>query len=75
LKLVQKRAGQTLELSEMALQLGEMIGKWDSHKIEKLLHNKRNGHQIEEAAQLYIRQGINNENIQAAQKSKLQNNQ
>jgi hypothetical protein len=52
-----------------------MIGKWDSHKIEKLLHNKRNGHQIEEAAQLYIRQGINNENIQAAQKSKLQNNQ
>jgi hypothetical protein len=37
------------------------------HETEKLLHNKRNGHQIEEAAnrmgenlcQLYIRQRIN----------------
>jgi hypothetical protein len=42
------------------------------NKIKKLLHNKRNGHQMEKAAhrmlcQVYIWQGINNQNIQGAQ--------
>jgi hypothetical protein len=49
------------------------------HEIKKLLHNKRNGLQIEEAThrmgenlcQLYIRQGTDNQNIQGAQKTKL----
>jgi hypothetical protein len=49
----------------------------------KLLHNKRNGHQIEEADhrmgenlwQLYISQGIDNQDTQGAQKSKLLKNQ
>jgi hypothetical protein len=48
-------------------------------KTKKLLHNKRNLHQIEEAAQqtgenlgqLYIEQRINELNMQGAQKSKL----
>jgi hypothetical protein len=47
------------------------------HEIKMLLHNKSNGHQIEEAAhrigenpcQLYIRQGINDQNIKEAQQS------
>jgi hypothetical protein len=54
-----------------------------SHEIKKHLHNKRNGHQIEEAAdrigenlcQLHIRQGTDNQNIQGAQKSKHPQNQ
>jgi hypothetical protein len=48
------------------------------HEIKKLLHNKINGHQIEEAdhrmcenlCQLYIWQGINNQDTQGAQKKK-----
>jgi hypothetical protein len=47
------------------------------HETKMLLHNKRNGHQTEEAAhrigenpcQLYIWQGMNNQNIQGAQKT------
>jgi hypothetical protein len=50
-------------------------------KFKKLLHNKRNGHQIEEAphrmgenlCQLYIRQGSDNQNIHGAQKLNSQN--
>jgi hypothetical protein len=46
------------------------------NEIKKLLHNKINNHQIEEAAhrmgenlcQLYICQGINNQNMQGTQK-------
>jgi hypothetical protein len=53
------------------------------HEATKLLHNKRNGHQIEEAAHrmgenvclLYIWKEINNQNIWGAQKTKLSNNQ
>jgi hypothetical protein len=49
------------------------------HETKKLLYNKRNGHQIEDNAQrmrenlcqLYIWQGINNQNIQGVQKTKL----
>jgi hypothetical protein len=54
LKLVQERAGNTLELigisndflnrTQMAQQLRERIDKWDYMKLKKLLHNKRNGH-------------------------------
>jgi hypothetical protein len=48
-------------------------------KLKKLLHNKRNGHQVEEAAhrmveslfQLSILHGINNQNIEGTQKIKL----
>jgi hypothetical protein len=44
--------------------------------VKKLLHNKINGHQIEDAAhrmgenlcQLSISQGINNQNIEGAKK-------
>jgi hypothetical protein len=56
---VQERTGNTLELisidkdflnrAQMAQQLRERIDKWDCMKL-KFLHNKRNGHQIEEAA-------------------------
>jgi hypothetical protein len=53
------------------------------HKTKKFLHNERNGHQIEKAAhrmgeslfQLYICQGINNQNTQGAQTAKLKKNQ
>jgi hypothetical protein len=46
----------------MAQQIREKIYKWNYMKLKKLLHNKINGHQIEEAAhrmgenlcQLYI---------------------
>jgi hypothetical protein len=49
------------------------------HEIREVLHNQRNGHHIEEAAQrmgenlfqLYIGQGINNKNMQETQKMKL----
>jgi hypothetical protein len=50
------------------------------HETKKLPYNKRISHQIEEAAhrmgenlcQLYIRQGIHNQNIGESQKTKLQ---
>jgi hypothetical protein len=60
------------------------MDKWETNKQKKaLLHNKRNGHKIEETihkmgenlCQLYIRQGINNQNVQGAQKTKLPKNQ
>jgi repressor of nif and glnA expression len=49
------------------------------HEIKKLLYNKRNGFQIEEATHrmgensyhLYVRQGTDNQNMQVAQKTKL----
>jgi hypothetical protein len=55
----------------------------EQHETKKYLHNKRNGPMIEGAAhrkgenlcQLYIWQGINNQNIQGAQRSKLLKNQ
>jgi hypothetical protein len=58
---VEKRAENTLEAigigndflskTQMAQQLRERIDKWDYMKLKKkLLHNKRNGHKIEEAA-------------------------
>jgi hypothetical protein len=56
---VQERIGHTLELiaiiknflnrTQMTQQLRERIHKWN-YINRKLLHNKRNGHQIEEAA-------------------------
>jgi hypothetical protein len=50
------------------------------HETKKLLHSKENSHQTEETTyrigenlyQLYIWQGINNQNIQGAQKLTLQ---
>jgi hypothetical protein len=53
------------------------------HKTKKLLHNKRNGHQIKDAVyrmwenlcQLYTWQGISNQTLQEAQKIKLPKNQ
>jgi hypothetical protein len=83
---VQERVGCTLELidigndfltrTQLAQQLIESIDK--GLQETKKLHNKRNGHQTEEAAlriggnccQLYIRQEINNQNIQGVQKIK-----
>jgi hypothetical protein len=60
LKIVQERAGNTLELvgigkdflnrTQMAEQLKERIDKWEYIKTKKVLHNKRNCHQTEEAA-------------------------
>jgi hypothetical protein len=57
-KLVQKRAGNSLELigkgndflnrNQMAQQLREMINKWDYMKL-KTSTQQRNGQQIEEA--------------------------
>jgi hypothetical protein len=57
LKLVQERAGNTLELidigndflsrTQMAQQLRERIDKWDYIKLKGSAH-KKNGHQIEE---------------------------
>jgi hypothetical protein len=52
-------------------------------EIKKLLYNKRNGHQIGEAAnrmgenisQIYIWQKTNNQNTQGTQKTKLPKNQ
>jgi hypothetical protein len=49
------------------------------HEIQKILHNIRNGHQVEEAAyrigenlyHLHTWQVINKQNIQGAQKTKL----
>jgi hypothetical protein len=85
---VPERAGKTQELisigndflsrTQMLRQLREKIDKWDYMKL-KFLHDKRNGHQIEEAAQRvgenlcqqYIGLGINCQNIQGAQKTKL----
>jgi hypothetical protein len=56
---VQERAGNTLEAisigndflnrTQIAQQLRERIDKWDYIKLKWILHNKRNGHQIEEA--------------------------
>jgi hypothetical protein len=53
LKLVKKRAGNTLEVISIdkdfvnrtpaAQQLRERMDKWDYMKFKKLLHNKRNG--------------------------------
>jgi hypothetical protein len=53
LKLVQERAGNTLEVvgigrdflnrTPAAQQLKERMEKWDFIKLKKLLHNKRNG--------------------------------
>jgi hypothetical protein len=53
------------------------------HEIKKLLWNEINGHQIEGADyrmgetlwQLYIWEGINNQNIQGVQKTELPQNQ
>jgi hypothetical protein len=60
LKIVQERAGNTLELvgigkdflnrTQMAEQLKERIDKWEYIKTKKVLHNKRNCHQTEAAA-------------------------
>jgi hypothetical protein len=52
-------------------------------KLKKLMHCKRNSHQTENPddrmgenlCQLYIWQGINNQNIQEAQKTKLPKSQ
>jgi hypothetical protein len=56
MKLVQERAGNTLELigignnflnkTQMAQQLGEKIDRWDYMKFKKLLYDKRNGHRL-----------------------------
>jgi hypothetical protein len=53
LKLVQERAGNTLETigidkdflsrTQVAQELRERMDKWDYVKLKKLLHNKRNG--------------------------------
>jgi hypothetical protein len=53
------------------------------HEAQKVLPSKGNSHQIEETVyrmsenlyQLYIRQGINNQNIQGAPKTNLSKNQ
>jgi hypothetical protein len=92
MKLVQERVGNTWELIgignnflnkiQVAQQLRERIDKWDFMKLKKFLQNKRNGHQIEEAAhrmgenhfQLYIWQKVNNQNIQGPQITKLPQN-
>jgi hypothetical protein len=61
MKLVQERAGNTLEAigiskdflsrTQVAQQLRERINKWDYMKLKSFCTSKRNGHQIEEAAQ------------------------
>jgi hypothetical protein len=84
--LVQERAGNTLEAigickdflnrTPAAKQLRERMDQWDYIKLKSFCTTEETIHRVgENICQPYIRQRIDNQNIQGAQKTKLSQNQ